>query len=1447
MARPMADDGLPPPDPNGGDPIDPRAIERKIEELEARARRIPEELARRADEAIARRAPGLAPSRLRSRMRRRTVALLAMLGVMAALASMWAVLRETTLLREAIVAQLADRFGAEVTIERCRWDGWDRVVAEDIRIAAPGWPAEGAEVARIRRAEVVFAPMALLGGEVEIEDMELDGLTIRLVERADEPGDYNVLALRPDQEARATGRQPRNALLREVRVEFGVLRDGRFDRTAMLDFEAAFEHDPADAGLYRFRMTERAAGAAPTGTTIRLSGTWDERTLGYEAALESIRVDDRLLGTLPLTARQWARRAGLEGRIESATIAGDATRPVARAQADLRDVRLRERDAVRVLQWGRMTDGGVEPIAGDLSVQLGATALRLDGNAIRVTARDAVLRAGAAGDESIEVPVEATFDADLSAVGGVPASADPSDDWVARALAVVPFRLDLRVSEVDARPTADGAARRVELPIEAARAVERLGISDWVASVSLRVERRPLAAVDAAGAGAEPIRVTGELDLTRGRIAPADIPVVLEDASGRVLLGEDDLRIRASATTAGSGRAAVDARFAMAADDPTFELHATVDGVRVDAATVAGLPPAARRVVRQMLDDEAWQRLHSAGLAEPSTRPGGTLDANIEVSRSNDGNTRVSGTIGLRDMWLGIEAFPYPLCASGTLSMNGERVELPPEGILLRTAHGGNGRLRGHVELPEVDGKTLVRSYLTFAVDGERVNRTLLACLPPSFESREGRPEGWPGAVLAPTAEIILGLGLEGRLSATGTVRTRADESDAVVTRVEVLEGRVRPTQDLGPLLRRAGLAWPGQMPLDDVHGVIEASSEMLAVRGGRARLGSGVLTVEARFPGAGADGWLAIDLADFPFERDLVRIVEGEATDAAVRAWDAYEPAGAFDGEVRWLRRGEWTSTWARARPQWLRIASGVTLDATCGDLIFHDGALRLEDFDLRGTDADGSPLRIEADGTIVGPFPSFWASVHDLSIASPLVHAAVRAAGLTSAEELLRDWRPDGRVDCAVSMPGPRLDGPWEVSIAPQWIAADHKGRHMEFLCLDGDVVAGPAGARAEGLTMALDRGLVRIDGEYGSSPSGGNVGLLAIDACVAGLSPGLRAVLPAVAVDALEAIRFDGGSAIWADRLRIMLNAPATGEERVTVTGPVGFAGASFATGVQFSAVDGTLDFDLTTTGGRASGTMDIRFPRLDALGRSASDVAGILAFDGDTGRVRLEDLEANLYGGRVAGRATLDPADDWRIELACANVGFGRFVAAPGRAVAAGSRPPSLGVPFDGSLSGRIALRGSFGDRMSQRGTGRVTVGDARMMEFPLGMSLLQITQLMLPLSASMDSANAEFDVIGDRLTLERFDLASGTLRLEGSGEIDLDDGAMSLRMRNRGRFPIISDLYGVVTDQVFAIDVGGTIADPQPRLAPMPTLLPRTPAPNAAPDAAGTARPEEASR
>ena len=100
-----------------------------LDQLEAMARRAPHAIAQRADEAIARHMPALAPSRLRKRIRRRTVALFVMLGLMAVMASAWAVLRETTVLREAMESQLSERFGGSVRISKVKWDGWNRTCA----------------------------------------------------------------------------------------------------------------------------------------------------------------------------------------------------------------------------------------------------------------------------------------------------------------------------------------------------------------------------------------------------------------------------------------------------------------------------------------------------------------------------------------------------------------------------------------------------------------------------------------------------------------------------------------------------------------------------------------------------------------------------------------------------------------------------------------------------------------------------------------------------------------------------------------------------------------------------------------------------------------------------------------------------------------------------------------------------------------------------------------------------------------------------------------------------------------------------------------------------------------------------------------------------------------------------------------------------------------------
>ena len=1383
-----------------------------LDELERRARELPGELARRAEDALARHVPALAPARLRSRVRRRTVALFAMLGVMAALGAGWAVLRETTVLRAAIESQLSERLGGEVTIDEVRWDGWNRVRASGLVLRARGWEGEAATVARIDRAEVVFAPLGLLVGSVRLTDMEIDGLELAVVERAAAPGDFNVLALEPVASSGGGFASPGSALLRDVTVVFGVEEGGAVRPKATLGFAADFRHDPADPRMYAFGLEQRTIDGAPCGAeAIRVGGTWDERTLSYVARLEPLAIGPTSLRMLPLAAQRWAERAGLAGRIAGAEVRGSAADPVRTATLRLEDLSFRDRDAVRAIRWGRVEDGSVKEIEGELGVAISRAEVAIERSTVRLTAERGVVRSGAAGAGQLEVPVEATFRCELAPVGGMPAALEADDAWLGRALRAVPFDLRLRIPRIDARPGPDGVARRLELPIDVANAFGGIGITDWAANVDVEVIR------DAPG---RPVTTTARADVVDGRIAVPGTAIRYQDLQATLELRGDRVKVSGLRASGGEG---VEVRADADVDlgGPTVSFRADIDarGVTVDHRTVERLPEDANRVVRQLLDDRAWRQLNEAGLVPADSRPSVTLDARLAITRDASGRTDTSGTVGIRSMWMVLEAFPYPLHLVGDVRIGLDRVELPREGLLLRTPGGGVGTLKGHVEVPREGVREVTASYLTFGVVDEPLSRALLACLPPSFESTKGRPACWPGGCFAPTSEVMLGLGLEATLRAEGTVRTRADGSDAVVTRVEVTDGRVRPTDGLGAIMRRNGLAWPGRLPLDGVSGIIEASSELLAFRGGRATQGGGTVRFDAEFPKAGPDGWLSIGIEAFPLTRDLVLVAEDAAgTETALRAWDAFSPAGEFDGEVFWRRAGEATSTYVRAKPRTLRVAGSADVHVECGEMLFRDGELSLVDVDLRTTDVDGRPLRFEANGTVVGAEPDFRASVDGVSLEGPLVQGAVRAADIGALTEAMASWRPHGRIDVALSMPGARTGGAWETTIVPRWVAAERGGRALALLGTGGDATFGPGGARLDALGFAIDRGLVRIDGRFGATEDSMLVGDLRVDADVAGMSEGLRALLPDVANAAFDAIAFRCQGPVWTEGLRIAVDARREGSERVAVDGSVHFSDAAFTGGLEFGSIDGSLAFDLAAAGGRAAGTLGVEFAQLGFLGRRATDVAATIAFDPNEDAVGLCDLRASLYGGRVAGRGRFDPRSEWSMHLGCANVDFARFAAA------GPSGDPALGR--GGDLRAHLDVRGEAARPGRMAGHGRISVRDARMMTFPLGMSLLHVTQLTLPVNASMDAADIAFDVVGDRVRLHEFALSCGTLRLQGDGEVAVPGGELSLRLRNRGTMPVLSDLYAMVSDQFFAIDVTGTLSDPVPSVVPVPALLPR---------------------
>ncbi|MBL9140726.1 MAG: hypothetical protein JNK53_02565, partial [Phycisphaerae bacterium] len=347
-------------------------------------------------------------------MRRRTAALLALFGVIIVATAFWAMLRQTALLRQTLESQLSESFGAKVSIEKVDWNGWSTIVAEGLTLRVPGWTPPTDEVASIKKAVVTFEPISLLGGKLQLVDVEVDGLTLRIIEDAKAPGTLNLLALKPKTGGGGTVGQPKKALMRDLQVQLGVLRDGRMDLVASRAFTGAFEHVPDNHSLYSFELSQvDFIDRTPSEAPIRVFGIWDERTFSYEVTLDSLKIVPETIALLPLQGRAWAQATGLTGRVESARLSGSPSDPVAFAEIQVRDVTFRERDVVRTTAWARMVGDEVTPMRGDVTVRLPRGTLTVRGSRVEIATNDARIMPGEPGSGAVEIPVELRFGMEL--------------------------------------------------------------------------------------------------------------------------------------------------------------------------------------------------------------------------------------------------------------------------------------------------------------------------------------------------------------------------------------------------------------------------------------------------------------------------------------------------------------------------------------------------------------------------------------------------------------------------------------------------------------------------------------------------------------------------------------------------------------------------------------------------------------------------------------------------------------------------------------------------------------------------------------------------------------------------------------------------------------------------------------------------------------------------
>ena len=106
--------------------------------------------------------------------------------------------------------------------------------------------------------------------------------------------------------------------------------------------------------------------------------------------------------------------------------------------------------------------------------------------------------------------------------------------------------------------------------------------------------------------------------------------------------------------------------------------------------------------------------------------------------------------------------------------------------------------------------------------------------------------------------------------------------------------------------------------------------------------------------------------------------------------------------------------------------------------------------------------------------------------------------------------------------------------------------------------------------------------------------------------------------------------------------------------------------------------------------------------------------------------------------------------------------------------------------------------------------------------PVALRVLQLFELMPPVSGTLDYADIEFYINGDHLVMERLYMECPTLQLLGEGEMLIPSLELDLRLRTRGTLPIFRDLVAAVSNTLFEVEVTGSLTAPKAKLVTRPS-------------------------
>ena len=1372
--------------------------------------------------------------------------------------------------------QIEATLGGEIEIGRIRWRSFDQLEVLNLVGRAPGWDGPSGEVIRIDRAILDIDSGALRVGRFTITAVEVEGMRIRLAERSDSPGSFNFEALQPASGEESISIPPKRIQVRDFKMEMGGSTNGNWTRTGIVDFSGSMDADEEDPRILFFQFM--TGSMAPTKAVMK--GSIDTENLSFNAAIEDLQINENLIGMLPAELRRATNSMELAGSVERITASWNGEESVA-ASVDLGDATMIVPENLES-SWSRLNAGLVTPVEAPPVVRITSGKLELIENRITLSRFMGVMSDQEEGADSI--PVEIGFEMNLSE--GLDAIKEWSDPRKALedAFALSPLKLDIKVSDFEIDPSSNGvvlptaAARafsefgieswRVNVDIEMSRAGPVF--SELAPGEMLSGE----------------LLTTGEVRVQDGVGRYSRFPYPLEDVKALISFNDELVEIEyligrgprgGSVVVKGSitnpGRAAGimvnirgtdvpgDKVFRTALDgwrrriwDRFFDMHAenrmSSQGLLNTQSDVDEAFEERNRLYERLgaLPDR-WSEAHEK-LTERILRMdriieagpfemGGLFSFDLTVS-SEEGEGKpvfLTGDIDIIEGDVLISDFPYPM------HLLNSRITLEPDDILLNsgltftTPQGGSGIIRGSIHNPDTEEGQDPQAFIDveFAARDVEISPQLLAALPPSQSDAPKDPGDWPGRWQSQAAQAMQALGLDGRIDLDGTLRGDEEDlgSDPILEfTTKMTSGSIRPDSELADFFAELGFVWPSGFQLESCSAVVRFDSEAVRMTDFHGERGQGMVDARGFISRRDDSASLEVSFATIEMEDYLLDLIPSGPRSTARELWDRFKPRGNFDADLNWHQDEEGRSdSVVVVEPDSVTLlmeGEDVDLHRDSGSIQIRPTIITADRLEMEfrnsrmvhglmsldgsyGEQQDGEGLTLEGKVTS-GRFDS------------PVVPVLLQMVGADQVRETWLELEPTGQFECAFEYR--RLDDDaldYLVDITPRSVSANLPNGPVHANFIDGAVFIAPGRFDLEHLEASVPGpGKMRMNGVITSGD------WIDVDVSVhydfESFPSENLAYFPPPFSNGFRAIEFESEGRMSSNATSI--RGRWHPEESIDLprsyrySGELDFNEARMVAGTQIEGFHGhctidsssAMDETLTTLTTEMEGML--HGESLSVQDRVITNPFTRLSID-QTNMFRASDISGQLANGRMLGDLQIDlDSLDWLFTMDLENAALEEITKASEAEVASGTY---------GDLRASFNIAGNIEEPRSKFGRGRIVIEDGKMTDSPLTLSILQLSQLMLPISDSFTYGEIDFSIAGDTMILDDLALTSPTIEFTGKGEMSLESWELALRLFPKGTIPIVSDLISGVTGTLYAIKVTGTLDEPAASLEPLPVL------------------------